>query len=83
MESLMKQSERSRLRELLARLDRVATLSHGHRAGLHLYDPSLFDQYVTILITWQRDDQDLSTRSEPSTADQSITQAHPIRAARI
>jgi hypothetical protein len=45
--------QRARLRELLARLDRIATVSRGHRAGLHLDDHSLVDQYVAVLMAWE------------------------------
>jgi hypothetical protein len=55
----------AQLRELLARLDRVATLSRGHRAGLHLYDSSLMDQYEQILITWEAEPLGLPARTVP------------------
>lgn len=81
MESLWKESETSRKRELLARLDRVATVSRGHRAGLHLYDRALFDQYMTILVAWEREGLG-ATRSAQPTVDQATDQAHPRSAAR-
>ncbi|GAB3359409.1 hypothetical protein [Lysobacter tyrosinilyticus] len=55
MEPLWEESEASRMRELLARLDRVATVNRGYRAGLHLDDRALLDQYVTILTAWQNE----------------------------
>lgn len=82
MESLLSESEKSRLRELLARLDRVATVSRGHRAGLHLDDRSLFDQYIRILVAWQKDGLGHSARSAQSTTDQAADRTHPSRAAR-
>ncbi|GAB3347460.1 hypothetical protein [Lysobacter tyrosinilyticus] len=45
--------QRHRLRELLARLDRIATVSLGHRAGLHLEDRALLDQYISVLSVWE------------------------------
>jgi hypothetical protein len=47
------ESQRARMRELLSRLDRVATVSRGHRAGLHLDDRALFDKYLATLIAWE------------------------------
>jgi len=82
MESLWKESETSRMRELLARLDRVATVSRGHRAGLHLYDRALFDQYMTILVAWKREGLGPSARSAQPTVDQATDQSHPRSAAR-
>lgn len=79
MESLLNESQKSRLRELLARLDRIATVSRGHRAGLHLDDRSLFDQYVKILIAWESEGRGISTQQ---TAGQAVDQAHPFRATR-
>jgi hypothetical protein len=58
-------SQAAQLRELLARLDRVATTSRGHRAGLHLYDRSLMDQYAQILITWEAAALGLPSRPTP------------------
>lgn len=55
----------AQLRELLARLDRVATISRGHRAGLHLYDRSLMEQYAQILITWEAEPLGLPPRPVP------------------
>jgi hypothetical protein len=77
MEPLSNESQKSRLRELLARLDRIATVSRGHRAGLHLDDRALFDQYITILIAWERGFGP-STRS----VDQAVDQIRPRPAAR-
>lgn len=74
MESLWNESEKSSMRELLARLDRVATVSRGHRAGLHLYDRALFDQYVTILVAWESKGLGPSTRSAQRTVDQAVDQ---------
>lgn len=82
MESLLNESEKSRMRELLARLDRVATVSRGHRAGLHLYDRALFDQYVAILVVWENDGLGSSTRSAQQTVDQAVDQIRPRFAAR-
>lgn len=56
--------QKTRLRELLARLDRVATVSRGHRAGLHLDDRKLVEQYLAILIAWEDQVQGLP-RSDP------------------
>lgn len=52
---LLEELQRARLRELLARLDRIATVDRGHRAGLHLYDHVLFEQYLTILVAWENE----------------------------
>ena len=43
-----------RYREVLARLDRIATVSRGHRAGLHLDDARLLEQYVRVLAAWEQ-----------------------------
>lgn len=40
-------------RNVLAKLDRIATVSRGHRAGLHLDDPQLFEQYARVLSDWE------------------------------
>jgi hypothetical protein len=58
----------AQLRELLARLDRVATISRGHRAGLHLDDRSLMEQYVQILVTWEAEPLGLPSRPTPPPA---------------
>lgn len=63
MESGSGDLQRARMRELLARLDRVATVSRGHRAGLHLDDRNLADQYVAILKVWE-DQVEAVARSE-------------------
>ena len=66
--------QRARLLEVLSRLDRVATVSRGHRAGLHLYDRSLLDQYMTILMVWEAEAQRLSAlRGEPEPTTVSAT----------
>lgn len=41
------------LHELLSRLDRIATVDRGHRAGLHLHDHKLRDQYFAVLNEWK------------------------------
>lgn len=56
------------LYELLARLDRIATVDRGHRAGLHLHDYKLRDQYFAVLYEWKVQAPDV----QPAYA------AHPI-----
>ena len=70
MESLWEESEASRMRELLARLDRVATVNRDHRAGLHLDDRALFDQYIAILTAWQNEGLDPSLHAAQPLAHQ-------------
>jgi hypothetical protein len=48
MEVLLDELQGARLRELLVRLDRIATTSRGHRAGLPLYDYSLLTHGTQI-----------------------------------
>ena len=81
MDSLCAQSQKSRLRELLARLDRIATVSRGHRAGLHQYDPALFDQYIRVLVAWESG-QDLSTPWPQRTFEQELAQVRSLQTAR-
>ena len=44
---------RARHRELLARLDRIATVRRGHRAGLHLEDRDVLDEYSRVLAAYE------------------------------
>ena len=76
MESFWEESEASRMRELLARLDRVATVNRDHRAGLHLDDRALFDQYVTILTAWQNEGLDPSLRASQPVSHQAPDRMH-------
>lgn len=76
MEPLWKESEASRMREVLARLDRVATVNRGHRAGLHLDDHGLFDQYVAILTAWENEGLDPSLGSAPPASGQATDRIH-------
>ena len=82
MESFLNESEKSRMRELLIRLDRVATMSRGHRAGLHLYDLALFDQYMSILDTWKHEVLASTARSTQPPLEQVADQSRPRPAAR-
>lgn len=82
---LLAELQRARLRELLARLDRIATVDRGHRAGLHLYDHALFEQYLPILIAWENEVKAVSIRPvlqsvvsvEPLVGQSAIGQADP------
>ncbi len=49
----MPEAQMQQHRELLARLDRIATISRGHRAGLHLQDHKLLEQYLAVLAAWR------------------------------
>jgi hypothetical protein len=62
----MRDAKKGQQRELLARLDRIATVNRGHKAGLHLDDPGLFEQYSHILSTWEGEQRLMRKESVPT-----------------